>query len=201
MKHFETLFRQSPFSRIAEHARKIHQCVELVKPVADAILTHRMDVIADLQTQLATHEHEADQIKDITRQQMPGRLFLPFGRREALLYILRQLDRMGDKAEDFAVVATFRLMHMHPDLHMPFLQLVELVVRLSETLLTLAERLAALQQDSFEGPDAAEVLVRIEGVSRMERESDQMSRELARRYYGLPSPDPVMILGDVLLFL
>jgi len=47
----------------------------------------------------------ANQLKDITRQQMPSRLFLSSGRREDVLNILRQLDRMGDDAEDFAVVA------------------------------------------------------------------------------------------------
>jgi predicted phosphate transport protein (TIGR00153 family) len=101
---------------------------------------------------------------------------------------------MGDDAEDFAVVATFRRLELPPDLQHDFLVLVDKVVLASETLLGVAEELARLQKDAFEGPEAQRVLEKIQQVCRMEWECDNTSQDFARRYYSAPGLDAVTII-------
>lgn len=193
MQSLEKLFGVSPFVHVVEHAKKIHECVLLIEPVANGVLEGNIDSLVRLQDQMSKTEYEADQIKDRIRINLPKRFFLPV-QREDVLSLIRQLDRMGDDAEDFAVVATFRRIAVPDDVKRDFLELVAKVVAVSEALLALVEQLAALQRESFEGPETESVLKRIDDVCRMEWETDKLSRRCARGYYGQTTPDPVTVI-------
>lgn len=193
MQRLDSLFGASPFAHLVEHAKKVHQCVMLIRPVADAVLAGDVDTLRRLQDEMSRMEYEADQIKDRMRAGLPKRFFLPV-QREDVLSLLRQLDRMGDDAEDFAVVATFRRLEIPDEVQIDFRALVEKVVAVSEALLALVEQLAALQRDSFEGPETEAVLESIRNVCHMEWETDKLSRRCARGYYGLAEPNPVTLI-------
>lgn len=193
MRSLNELFGKSPFEPLVEHARKVHQCVELVRPVAEAIIAGDSEKIRQLQHEMSRTEYEADQLKDKARQTLPHRYFLPVDR-EDLSNFLRQMDKIADDAEDFAVVATLRVIKMPEAIHADFLALVDKVVQVSEALLSVAERLAALQKEAFVGPDADEVIERMQQVFYMEWESDKLSRKLARNYYSLPNIDPITVI-------
>ncbi|MCE9616279.1 MAG: TIGR00153 family protein [Lentisphaerae bacterium] len=193
MQSLDKLFGVSPFAHVVEHAQKIHQCVTMIPPVARAVLAGDLDNLRQMQDRMSLAEYEADQIKDKIRINLPKRFFLPV-QREDVLNLLRQLDRMGDDSEDFAVVATFRRLDVPEGVKTDFLSLVDKVVAVSEALLGLVEQLAALQRESFEGPETESVLAHIDDVCRMEWETDKLSRRCARGYYGLPSPDPVTVI-------
>jgi uncharacterized protein len=193
MRTLTTLFGESPFEHLVQHARKIHECVELIRPVTEAILAGDAPRIRDLQGQMSKTEYDADVLKDNIRQLLPKRFFLPVGRADILEYV-RQLDRMGDDAEDFAVVATFRKIVIPRDLQPDFMALVNKVLQVSEALLDVADHLATLQKESFEGPEAEEVLEKIKQICHMEWESDRLSRNFARRYYAVEGLDAVTII-------
>ena len=193
MRNLSGLFGRSPFEPIAEHARKVHECVVLVRPIADAVLAGDQDRLRELQHQMSRTEYEADQLKDSIRQHLPKRYFLPV-RAEDVARFIGQLDKIADDAEDFAVVATFRGVEVPPELHADFLALVDKVVQLSESLLGVAEHLAQLQREAFTGPEADDVLAKIQQVCHMEWESDKLSRNFARRYYVSEKLGPVDIL-------
>ena len=193
MRNLSGLFGRSPFESITEHARKVHECVTLVRPIADAILAGNQERLGELQHDMSKTEYEADQLKDSIRQHLPKRYFLPV-RAEDVARFIGQLDKIADDAEDFAVVATFRKVQVPPDLHADFLALVDKVVQLSEALLDVAEHLARLQKEAFTGPEADDVLAKIQQVCHMEWESDKLSRRFARRYYASDALDPVDIL-------
>jgi len=193
MKALSGIFGRSPFEPMVEHARKVHECVALVRPVADAIVAGDMKLLAELQQRMSDTEFEADRIKDRVRQNLPARYFLPVDREDMGRY-LAQMDRIADEAENFAVVATFRKLDLRAELRAGFLALVDKVVSLSESLLSLAELLAQLQKESFVGAKAEEVLEKIQGICHMEWESDKLSRELARQYYSMSGLDTVTII-------
>lgn len=193
MQSLNRLFGESPFEPVVEHARKIHACVALIRPIADAIVAGDMDRLRDLQHQMSETEYEADQLKDAIRQNLPARFFLPVARND-ILELVRQLDRMADDAEDFAVAATFRKVVLPSELRLDFLALVDKVVEVSEVMLNLAEHLAQLQKEAFAGPDADKVLEKIQQVCRLEWESDKLSRALARHYYSMENLDTVSII-------
>jgi len=193
MRNLGDIFGKSPFEAMVEHARKVHECVAMVRPIADAILAADMARLNELQDRITTTEHEADLIKDSIRQHLPGRFFLPVDR-DDLDNFLRQMDRMADETQDFGVIATFRKLQLPAALHGEFLALVDKVVQVSETLVRLAEHLAELQRDGFSGSDADEVLEKVKDVAHMEWETDQLSRTLARHYYSMDGLDPVTIM-------
>ena len=187
------VFGKSPFEPLVEHARKVHQCVAMVRPIGEAVLAGDMARLNDLQFQMSKMEYEADQLKDKIRENLPSRYFLPVDR-EDMARFLAQMDRIADDAQDFAIVATFRKIELPKEYHAEFMALVDKVVQVSETLLGLAERLAVLQKESFAGPDADRVLEKIRDVAHMEWETDKLSRKLARHYYGALNIDCVTIL-------
>jgi hypothetical protein len=187
------VFGKSPFEPLVQHARKVHECVQMLRPIADAILTCDMERLNEFQYQMSKTEYEADQLKDQIRQNLAPRYFLPVNREE-LARFLAQMDRIADGAQDFAIVATFRKIELPKDYHEEFLALVDKVVQVSETLLGVAEKLALLQKEAFVGPDADFVLAKIQEVAHMEWESDKLSRKFARHYYSKCDLDPITIL-------
>ena len=193
MQSINQLFGESPFKHMVDHVRKINECVNLIRPVAEAIMAGETEKLRALQDDMSRTEFEADQLKDEIRQGLPRRFFLPVNRDDILSFV-RQLDRMADDAEDFAVVSTFRKLDIPADLKPDFMALVDKVVQVSEMLLEVAEDLAQLQKESFEGPDTERVLAKIQQVCHMEWESDKLSRRCARHYYSAQGLDAVTII-------
>ncbi|MBM4155535.1 MAG: DUF47 family protein [Lentisphaerae bacterium] len=193
MKDLGTIFGESPFELVTALAGKIHECVALIRPIADAVLAGDMERLRALQDSISRLEEESDVIKDRARQKLPRRMFLS-SQREDILAVVRQLDRIGDKAQNFAVAASFRSLSLPSDVAAAFLELVDKVVQLSECLLGLAQHVASLQKEGFEGRDIDETLVRIESVYRMEWESDRLNRQVARLYYSAPGIDPITVI-------
>ena len=168
-----SIFGRSPFEPLVDHARKVHECVALIRPVAEGILAGDMEKLGALQHDMSKTEFEADQLKDRVRQNLPKRYFLPV-RREDVARFLAEMDKIADAAEDFAVIATLRPLDLPEELHPDFLELVDKVLHVSESLLSVAEHLAELQKESFVGPDADDVL--------------------ARHAYGIHDLDPVTLM-------
>jgi predicted phosphate transport protein (TIGR00153 family) len=187
------IFGRSPFKPLVEHARKVHECVSMIRPVAEAILAGDTERLAELQHDMSRTEFEADQLKDQVRQNLPKRYFLPV-RREDVMKFLSQMDKIADSAEDFAVTATLRKLDIPQELHHDFLSLVAKVVQVSDSLLGVAERLAELQKEAFVGPEANDVLAKIQQVCHMEWESDKLGRALARHAYGMMELDAVTLM-------
>jgi len=87
MQNLSGLFGRSPFEPLVEHARKVHECVALVRPVAEAVLAGDADRIKDLQHEMSKAEYTADQIKDNARQSLPNRYFLPVNREDVARFL------------------------------------------------------------------------------------------------------------------
>lgn len=193
MPGISSIFGRSPFEPLVEHARKVHECVALVRPVAEAILAGDEGRLADLQHEMSKTEYEADQLKDRVRQGLPHRYFLPVKRQDVAKF-LSQMDKIADDAEDFAVTATLRPISLPEEMHAGFLALVDKVLQVSVSLLAVAEQLAQLQKEAFVGPGADDVLLKIQQVCHMEWESDKLSRQFGRRLYRIPEIDPVTLM-------
>ncbi len=187
------IFGRSPFVLLIEHARKVHDCVALVRPAAEAVVAADLDRLEELQHEMSKTEYEADQIKDRIRERLPRRYFLSVNRDDVARF-LSEVDRIADAAEDFLVAATFRAIQLPQELHADFLGLVDKVVSISETLLGVAEHLSQLQKEAFVGAEAEDVLDKIQEVCHMEWESDKLSRKLARHYYTALEDRPVDIM-------
>lgn len=193
MRSLMGLFGRSPFEPLVEHARKVHECVALIRPVAEGILAGDTERLKELQHEMSRTEYEADQLKDRVRQRLPHRYFLPVDRSDVAKF-LADMDKIADDTEDFAVIATLRKIDLPEELHGDFLALVDKVLQVGESLLDVAEHVAQLQREAFVGEDADNVLAKIQQVCHMEWESDKLKRKFARDYFAAPDLDSVTII-------
>ena len=60
MRNLSTIFGRSPFEPLTEHARKVHECVALVRPIADAIVAGDGERLKQLQHDMSRIEYESD---------------------------------------------------------------------------------------------------------------------------------------------
>ncbi len=178
------IFGKSPFGPIVEHAKKVHECIELIKPLMEALVNEDYELIHELQEKTSKLEYEADLIKHDIRKHLPRRYFLPVSREE-LDGFLQSQEKIADYVQDFAVILIIRKTRLHPSLHKGFFALVDQVFQVSGTLLTAAVELNSLAEVSFTGGEARMVLDRIKDLSVEEWHADTMARELSIQIYNL----------------
>jgi predicted phosphate transport protein (TIGR00153 family) len=138
-------FAPSPFAQLHEHTKKVHECVELLRPLASALLAEDYEKIEELHNVMSKTEHEADQIKTELRDRISKMYFLSVGRLELSRFLAYQ-DDVADAAEDFAVVLLLRKTKVPEQLKADFMTFVKQVINVSEHLLNVAEKLSILAE-------------------------------------------------------
>ena len=190
----EKFFRPSPFVPLHEHSKKVHQCVVLLRPLTDALLSEDYDKIEELHNVMSRTEHEADQIKTKLRDQITNLHFLSVGKQELSEFLAYQ-DDVADAAEDFAVVLVLRRTKIPEELKKDFLAFVEQIISVSEQLMELTEKLSTLAEAAFSGPEAEEMLKAVEKIGEEEWQADRLERKLAKHIYQIEDKlDPITII-------
>ncbi|MBN2270075.1 MAG: TIGR00153 family protein [Sedimentisphaerales bacterium] len=178
------LFSQSPFVMLGEHSKKVHECVELIRPLVDALLAEDYDKLDELHNLMSKTEHEADVIKNELRGRISRVHFLSVGRSELNRFVGYQ-DDVADAAQDFAVVLLLRRTRMPQQLKSDFRAFAEQVIVVSQHMMALAEKLSALAEGSFGPEDLQDMLVTVERISAEEWQTDRLERKFARKSYAM----------------
>lgn len=186
-------FAPSPFVPLHEHSQKVHECVELLRPLANALIAGDYEKIEELHNVMSKTEHEADVIKTSLRDNISKMYFLSVGRLELSQFLAYQ-DDVADSAEDFAVVLLLRKTKIPEELKEEFLAFVEQVINISEQLMNIAEGLSTLAEAAFSGREAENVLKAIEKIGEEEWKADRMERKLARRFYSMEDKLDIMTI-------
>jgi predicted phosphate transport protein (TIGR00153 family) len=193
MPIIEKFFGTSPFAMLLEHTQKVHECVELLTPLTDALLAGDYDKIEELHNEMSRREHQADEIKNDVRAKL-SKAYLMSVRRDDLMLFLAYQDDVADAAEDFAVVLLLRKTKMPEELHEDFRLFVGQIIKVSEHLLNLAQELSVLAESAFTGKEADKFISDIEGIGKEEWEADRLQRRFARHFYDIEDQiDPVSI--------
>ena len=95
MNIIRELFSKSPFGPLVEHTKKVHECVEVIRPLMEALVNEDYDEIGKLQDKVSRLEYEADIIKHNVRDHLPRRYFLPVDRVDLEKFISNQ-DKIAD---------------------------------------------------------------------------------------------------------
>ncbi len=194
MNIIQELFGKSPFGPLVEHTKKVHECVEVIRPLMEALVNEDYDEILRLQDRVSRLEYEADTIKHSVRDHMPRRYFMPVDRVDLEKFISNQ-DNIADKAQDFAIILTLRRTKLHPHIMDKFFAFVEQIFQVTGTLLTAAVELNNLAETSFSGAEAKVVLNLIKGLGEEEWKADRMARSLSKDVYSLEKElDPITII-------
>lgn len=194
MNIIKELFAKSPFGPLVEHTKKVHECVEMIRPLMEALVNEDYDEIRRLQDRISKLEYEADTIKHNVRDHLPRRYFMPVDRVDLAGFISSQ-DNIADKTEDFAVILTLRKTKLHPDVMDKFFEFVDQIFQVTGTLLTAAIELNNLAEASFSGAEAKVVLSLLKGLNEEEWKADRMARSLSKDVYSLEKQlDPITII-------
>jgi predicted phosphate transport protein (TIGR00153 family) len=170
MNIIQDLFGKSPFAPLVEHTKKVHECVEMLKPLMEALVNEEV------------------------REHMPRRYIMPVERVELERFISSQ-DKIADKAEDFAVILTLRNTKLHPAIMDKFFEFLEQVFQVTGTLLGAAVELKNLAEVSFSGAEARHVLDILHSLNEEEWKADRLARSLSRDIYRLEGEvDPITII-------
>ncbi len=190
----QDLFGKSPFGPLVEHTKKVHECIEQIQPLVEALIKEDFDKLEVIQHKVSKLEYEADRLKHAIRIQLPRRYFLPVERIELDNFLNRQ-DKIADYVEDFAIILTIRKTRVHPALQDEFRKLVTQVLQVTATLLTAAVELENLAEVSFGGAEARRVLEFLEGIGEEEWKADRIARQLSKDIYSLENElDPITIM-------
>jgi predicted phosphate transport protein (TIGR00153 family) len=186
MSIIQDLFSGSPFGPLVEHTKKVHECVEVVRPLMEALAHENYIEIDNLQNKISKLEYEADLLKQEIRSRLPRRFFLPVDRNE-LDSFLRCQDKVADRVEDLAVILTLRKTRIHNSLKDGLFEFVEQIFQVTGSLLQAAVELNNLAEVSFGGAESQVVLDILDGLGEEEWKADRMARKLSKRIYAMES--------------
>lgn len=190
-KFITELFGKSPFGPIVEHSKKVHECVELLWPLMEALVQKDYAQIRLLHSKMSRLEYEADLIKHEIRGFITQRSFLPVDRSD-LINFLEHQEKIADHAEDFAVILTLRNTELNEDLHDYFFEYLHQIFQVSGSLLTAAVEFKNLAETAFGGAEARSILKLIEGLNQEEWETDKLSRKLSRLVFALEGKEDIL---------
>lgn len=194
MSIIQDMFSGSPFGPLVEHTKKVHECVEVVRPLMEALAHENYLEIHDLQDKVSKLEYEADLLKQEIRSRLPRRFFMPVDKSE-LDNFLRCQDKIADRVEDFAVILTIRDTKIHSELIDDFFVFVDQIFQVTGSLLTAAVELNSLAEVSFGGAEARVVLDLIERLGEEEWKADRMARRISKKLYSLEGKmDPISVI-------
>ena len=194
MSIIQDIFSGSPFGPLVDHTKKVHECVEVVRPLMEALAHENYLEILNLQNKVSKLEYEADLLKQEIRSRLPRRFFLPVDKSE-LDSFLRCQDKIADRVEDLAVILTIRNTKIHPGLIDGYFGFVDQIFQVTGSLLSAAVELNNLAEVSFGGAEARVVLDIIDTLGEEEWKADRMARRLSKNLYSLEGEiDPTSII-------
>ncbi len=184
MTWIQNLFRSSPVKPMQEHMRVAVSCARKLPALLDAMTAGDRERIRAVRGEIDELEHQADEIKNEIRTQLPRRLLLAMDRRD-MLEILDAQDSIADTAQDVAGLADQRGMGVPEPLREPLAELVERVVATCEQAERVIDELDELVETGFKGREVGRVEEMIESLCRIETDSDELADGLARKLFAM----------------
>jgi predicted phosphate transport protein (TIGR00153 family) len=178
------LFGKSPFGPLQSHMRKVHECAAQVSPLFEALLAGDQAKVEAIAADLSRLEHEADQIKNGIRANLPKSIFLPVDRGD-LLDLLGVQDAIADIAEDLGILMRMRPLPVPASLKDLLRTLVGKATAVTDEAHRLMEELDELVEASFSGPEAERVMAIIDRLGVLEHECDLVQWQFARAIFAI----------------
>ncbi len=178
------LISKNPFASLKEHMEKTQLCVLKTKDIFAALFEGDKEKVILLAKEISVLEHDCDRIKQDLRMRVAKSIFLPIERRD-LLQVLSNMDSIADSAEDVGVLLTMRWMEMPPSLRPHFETFLNRTIEVVSESAKVIFALDRLLEAGFSGPDAEEVIRRIDHVDRLEHEADKSQDQLGKRLFEM----------------
>ncbi len=179
MRSILKVFGRSPFVPMQMHMEKVASCVKRIPDIMDAYRHADSDKVHSLSKKISDLEYEADVIKHDIQDNMPRGLFMPIDRAN-LLRILSIQDSIANRAENIAVLLTFKQAKSFPEFDVAFDNFLCRCIETFDLAKSVIDQLDELLESGFGGVEANTVRTLIDQVARKEYDSDLCQRELLR---------------------
>jgi predicted phosphate transport protein (TIGR00153 family) len=191
------LFAKSPFGPLGQHMAAVKRCVDLLKPLFEALIEKDYEKVTNLATEISIQEHEADTIKNEIRNHLPKSIFLPVSRSDILNFLGEQ-DAIADDVEDVAVLLTVRKTHVPSQLKNELSTFLDKVLETFELTIQATGELKLLMESSFGTAEVEKVLKLVEKIGHAEWETDTYQFELAQKMFEM---EEELSAGDIIILL
>jgi predicted phosphate transport protein (TIGR00153 family) len=183
-----SLFRESPFTKLVEHAEKVKAGGELFRKAIKCYLESECIEFEELHLKVTALESEADRIKQNIRAHLPKGVLLPVDKFQFLWY-LREADRVMDAMQDALHWLSYRTTIVPEPLVDDLLLMVDRAVEVIDEFEPMVEG-AVRYFRSFSRKERDNVKEVIRDLRRKEFESDQIERKLKSDVFTLTVSDP-----------
>jgi predicted phosphate transport protein (TIGR00153 family) len=193
MRSIAQLFGKSPFGPLQEHMKKSKECVDLVRPLFEAVSRRDTEEIQRITDRVSKLEHEADVIKNEIRDHLPRTLFMPVGRSD-FFSVLSQMDSIPDTVEDLCVLLTLRKMTLPQALEEDLRDLLDKSLATFYRTSEVFEEVEQLLGSPFGGSDNERVFERINEIGMLEWETDKSQFTVVKHMFDIEDQlDPISI--------
>jgi len=182
MQALTRIFGRSPFGILQTHMAKVAKCVEQIPIIFEALANKDYDLVQQIADKISKLEHQADCTKDEIRNNLPTGLFLPIAR-GSLLEMLSLQDCIADRAEDTAILLTFRQLEILPEFAEEFHECLQKNLDTFFQANKIIQELTELLESSFGGLEAQKVRDMVESVAFKEHEADLLQRKLLKKMF------------------
>lgn len=184
MRTIAKLFGRSPFVSLQAHLECVADCVEKMLELLVAFQKGDHATVNRLAPDVSELEHAADQVKhDIQDSLTQRRLFLPI-ERGRLLEIIGTQDSIADKAENIAVLLTFKDLEMVEAFRSDFAEFVTVNIEAFHVVIRIINQLDELLETSFGGAEAVKVKELVDEVALLEYKADRIQHTLLKGLFA-----------------
>lgn len=176
---FDTFRDRSPFAGLAEHARKVQECMEALEETLASFLGGRHDEVPALAQKVSGLELEADLIKSNIRNHLPRNVRMPV-EKSLFLQALHEQDNILDEAEDAAMWMSMRQTVVPAEVGRRFGLLLAKVLEATAAYQRAVDNLDDVLETGFVRRERDQEKEMIQVVHEKEHETDVLSRELSR---------------------
>ncbi len=184
MSLLENLFAKSPFGLLQTHMGKVRICADKLNDLFEAHKKQDFEAVEAVTEEISRLEHSADLTKNDIRNNLPRGLLLAINRVD-LLNILSMQDSIADKAEDIAVLLTFKRVKPVEDFADEFALFLSKNLETVHAAHQLITDLQELLKYSFSGNEAKKVIAESYKISVMEHEVDKLQHAILKKLYNM----------------
>jgi predicted phosphate transport protein (TIGR00153 family) len=164
--------------------KKAVECAQQLHPLFEAALANDYAEIERVRELINQLEHEADEMKNEIRNQLPKSLFLPVDRRD-LLELVHIQDRIADSVQEVAGMLTLKELRLPEALKEDAMHLIEEALVTVDMAGAIGAQMDELSVAGFGGLEAEKVLDMIDQLDDVETKSDVTGVRLARKLFAL----------------
>ncbi len=184
MRSIIGMFAKSPFGPLEEHMLKVMQCSDLFRECISAYCAGDFEESENLALEISEIEHEADDIKNSIRQNLPKSIFMPVDRGDFLGY-LREQDQVADRLEESALTLTLRRTKLPEDVKDDILKLSLKVIDVVDLLPLAVKSLNELLETSFAKKKESKCGEYLDLLNEKEQLTDDLDLKLRRHLFDI----------------